>query len=144
MFRGNEKPTTSPATESQALRDVYAALNRNDIEATVSIFDARIAWIEPPEYGGTFLGFGAVKTHLSQSRATWVEGGCEPERIVVFGEKALVFIRVHVWLKNETEWREGRHVAAWTFRNGKAIEMRIFGDEQGALEWADKDQKTTR
>jgi hypothetical protein len=39
-------------------------------------------------------------------------------------------------LKHETEWREGRHAAVYTFHNGKAIEMRIFDDQREAFEWA--------
>jgi hypothetical protein len=39
-------------------------------------------------------------------------------------------------LKHETEWREGRHAAVYTFRNGRTIEMRIFDNTRQALEWA--------
>jgi ketosteroid isomerase-like protein len=134
-----DKPTPSLATEKAALREAYAALNRNDIEATVKAFDEQIAWIEPANYtgGGTYLGLDAVKTHLSQARGTWAEGSCEPERFIAVGDKIVVHIYVHVRLKNETEWREGRHAAVYTFRNSKAIEMRIFDDTRQALEWAE-------
>jgi ketosteroid isomerase-like protein len=132
-----DKPTPSLATETAALREAYAALNRNDIEATVKAFDSQIAWIEPAEYGGTYLGVEAVKAHLSQSRDAWAEGTCEPERFITVGDKVIVDIYVHVRLKNETEWREGRHAAVYTFRNSKAIEMRIFDEPQRALEWAE-------
>ncbi len=124
--------------EIDALRETYAALNRNDIEAVVKPFDPQIAWIEPAEYtgSGTFHGSAAVKAHLLQARATWAEGSCEPERFIAVDDKVIVFIHVHVRLKLETEWREGRHPAVYTFRNGKAIEMRIFDDTRQALEWA--------
>lgn len=133
-----DKLTQSLASETDALRDTYAALNRNDIEAVVKPFDTQIEWIEPAEYtgGGTFHGRAAVKAHLSQARGTWAEGSCEPERFIVAGDKVIVFIYVRVRLKHETEWREGRHAAVYTFRNGKAIEMRIFDDNRQALEWA--------
>jgi uncharacterized protein len=129
--------TSSLAAETDALRETYAALNRNDIEATIKAFDPRIAWIEPTEYpgGGTYHGHAAVKAHLSRARGTWAEGSCEPERFVVAGDKVIVFIYVRVRLNHETEWREGRHAAVYTFRNGKAIEMRIFDDSRQALEW---------
>jgi len=133
-----EELTSSIAAQTDALRETYAALNRNDIEATVKAFDPEIAWIEPAEYtgGATCHGRAAVAAHLSRARGTWAEGGCEPERFIVAGDKIVVFIYVRVRLKNETEWREGRHAAVYTFRNGKAIEMRIFDDEHRALEWA--------
>ena len=133
-----DKPTPFPVAVTDALKETYAALNRNDIEATVKTFDAQIAWIEPAEYpgGGTFHGLAAVKAHLSQVRDTWAEGSCTPEKFVVAGDKVVVFIYVRVRLKREAEWREGRHAAVYTFRNGKAIEMRIFDDKRQALEWA--------
>jgi uncharacterized protein len=62
--------------------------------------------------------------------------GCEPERFVVAGDKIVVFIQVRVRLKGETEWREGRHASVYTFRNGRAVEQRIFDDERQALESA--------
>jgi ketosteroid isomerase-like protein len=132
------KLTPSLAAETAALRETYAALNRNDIKAAIEAFDPRITWIEPADYpsGGTYHGLAAVKAHLSRARATWAEGSCEPERFVVAGDKVIVFLRVRVRLKAETEWREGAHAAVYTFRNGKAIEMRIIDDEREALEWA--------
>jgi ketosteroid isomerase-like protein len=122
----------------EALKATYAALNRNDIEGIVKAFDPQIAWIEPAGYpgGGTYTGLEAVKAHLSWARGTWGEGSCDPERFVVAGDKVVVFLHVHVRLAKETEWREGRHAAVYTFRNGKAIEMRIFDDTREALEWA--------
>src|SRR6266542_5599810 len=74
------KLTPSLAAETEALREAYAALNRNDIPATVNAFDPQIEWTEPAEYpgGGTYHGHAGVKAHLSQSRGTWAEGSCEP------------------------------------------------------------------
>ena len=132
------KLTPSLAAETEALREAYAALNRNDIPAIVKAFDPQIEWTEPAEYpgGGTYHGLAAVKAHLSQARGTWAEGSCEPERFIVAGDKIIVFVHVRVRLKHETEWREGRLADVYTFRNGKAIQMRAFADRRQALEWA--------
>ena len=133
-----DKLTPSLRAETDALRATYSALNRSDIEAAVDAFDPEIAWIEPAEYpgGGTYHGHAAVKAHLSRARGNWAEGSCDLERFIVAGDKVVVFIHVRVRLKHETEWREGRHAAVYTFRNGKSVEMRIFDDKQQALEWA--------
>src|SRR6188768_1444869 len=104
-------PTASLAAATDALKKTYSALNRNDIEAAVEILDPQIAWIEPPEYGSTCHGLAAVQAHLAQARGRWAEGSCEPERFVVAGDKVIVFLKIHVRLKNETEFREGRHAA---------------------------------
>jgi ketosteroid isomerase-like protein len=130
--------TTSLAAETEALREAYAALNRNDIPAMVKVFDPQIEWTEPDEYpgGGTRRGLEVVQAHLSRARNTWAEGGCEPERFVVAGDKIVVFIHVRVRQKDRTNWVDGRHASVYTFRNGKAIQQRIFDDTQQALEWA--------
>ena len=132
------QPAPPLAAETEALRETYAALNRNDIEAAVRPFDPQIVWIEPSDYpmGGAHHGRATVHAHLAKARNTWAEGACEAERFIVAGDKIVVSIYVHVRLKHETEWREGRHAAVYTFRNGKAVEMRIFDDEREALEWA--------
>jgi ketosteroid isomerase-like protein len=132
------KVTSSLAAETGAIREIYAGINRNDIEAAVGPLAAEIMWIEPVEYTGgtTCRGREAVAAHLARARGTWAEGSCEVERIVVAADKIVVYIRVHVRLKTETEWREGTHAAVYTFRDGKATEMRIFDDTRQALEWA--------
>jgi ketosteroid isomerase-like protein len=49
-------PTRPLAAETEALKEAYAALNRNDIPAMVKVFDSQIEWTEPAEYptGGTY------------------------------------------------------------------------------------------
>lgn len=130
--------TPALTAETEALREAYAALNRNDIPAMLNVFDPQIEWIEPAGYtlGGTYHGHAALVAHLSQARDTWAEGSCEPERLLAAGDKVIVFLHVRVRLKQELEWREGHHADVYTFRDGKAIQMRIFEDSQRALEWA--------
>jgi hypothetical protein len=130
---------TAPlAAETEALRGAYAALNRNDIPAMVDAFDPQMEWTEPAEYpgAGTYRGRAAVQAHLSWERGTWAEGRCEPERFVVAGDKIVVFVHVRARLHHETAWREGRLADVYTFRDGKAIQMRSFADRRQALEWA--------
>ena len=133
-----DKLTPSLAAETEALREAYAALNRGDIPAFVKALDSQIEWTEPAEYptGGTYRGLAAVEAHLSQARGTWAEGSCEPERFIVAGQRIIVFVHVHVRLKTEAEWREGRLADVYTFRNGKATAFRSFADRRQALEWA--------
>jgi ketosteroid isomerase-like protein len=126
------------AAETEAIRQAYAALNRGDIPGFVASFDPQIERIEPADFpqGGTYRGLAAVTEHVSKARGTWAEGGCEPQRFVVAGDRVIAFVHVHVRLKHETEWREGDTVDIFTFRNGKAIHFRTFFDEREALEWA--------
>lgn len=123
---------------AQALRDFYAAINRNDIPAAVRVFDPEIEWIEPPDYpnGRTHSGLAVVQELLSQARGTWAEGTCQVEQLIEAGDKVVVFLYVRVRLKYETQWREGPQADVFTFRDGKAVETRIFADREQALEWA--------
>ena len=133
------KRTPTLVAETEALKNAYAALNRNDIPAMLEAFDPQIERIEPPEFpaGGTYHGLAAVQEHLSGARETWAEGSCEPEQFIVAGDKIVVFLNVRVRLKHETEWREGQLADVFTFSNGKAIQMRTFADRQQAMKWAE-------
>jgi len=123
--------------EAEALRDAYAALNRNDIPGFVKIFDPDIERIEPAGFptAGTYRGLEAVTKHVSHGRSTWAEGACEPERLIVAGDKIIVLAHVRVRLKDHTDWIDGRIGDVYTFRDGKAIQFRTFGEQREALEW---------
>jgi ketosteroid isomerase-like protein len=137
--REGKMDTVNPplATETEALREAYAAFNRNDIAATVDALDPQIEWTEPAEFpgGGTYHGREGVKAYLSQSRAAWAEIHSEPERFIVAGDKIIVFVHVRAKPNGGTEWHEARIADVYTFRNGKAIQMRAFADRQQALKW---------
>jgi ketosteroid isomerase-like protein len=73
------------AAETQAIREVYAALNRGDIPGFVSVLDPQIERVEPAGFpmSETYRGLAAVTAHLSKARGTWAEGTCEPRRFIV-------------------------------------------------------------
>ena len=127
-----------PAAETDALREAYAALNRNDIDGFMKLFDPEVVRVEPPGFpsSGTYRGLETVKDQFSQARATWAEGTCEPERFTVIGEKVVVSALVHVRLKDRKDWIDGRVTDVFTFRDGKIIDYRSFVEERDALAWA--------
>ena len=131
-------PPPPLSVETKALTDAYAALNRNDISAFLNLCSPQIEWIDPADIPGgvTIHGLEALKAHLSQARATWAEGSCQPERSIVVGNRIILFVFVRVRLKHETHWREAHIADAYTFHDGKAIQKRTFTDIPQALEWA--------
>lgn len=133
-----DTPTPSLAAETEALKHAYDAINRNDIQAFATILDPMVERIEPSDFpqGGTYHGIEAVRAHVAKGRGSWAEGRCEPERFIVAGDRIVVLLRVRVRLKDEKEWRTGRIADVFTFRNGKAIQFRTFGDEKQAFDWA--------
>lgn len=133
-----DKPTSDLSAETIALKETYLALNRNDIQGFLEIFDPQVERIEPPDFpgAGTHHGIEALREHVSHHRGNWAEGACEPERFVAAANRIVVLVRVRVRLKDETEWREGRIGDVFTFRNGKATQFRTFVSFEEALEWA--------
>ena len=109
----------------------------------MQILDPDIERVEPEGFpmSGTYRGLETVTAQFTQARSTWAEGACEPERILVTGDKIIVYVHVLVRLKDKTDWIDGRIVDVFTWRNGKAIEFRTFADEQEALEWAGVNDK---
>ncbi|MEO6392274.1 MAG: nuclear transport factor 2 family protein [Pyrinomonadaceae bacterium] len=136
---GSDAP--SMAAETQALREAYAALNRNDVSGFVESFDPEIERIEPDDFpgGGTYHGIDAVKAHVAKGRSTWAEGSCEPERFLIAGNKIVVFLVIRVRLKDRSEFLDGSVADVYAFRNGKAIQFRTFANEQQALEYVGMD-----
>lgn len=124
--------------ETEVANEIYAAINRNDIQAVLKCLDPEIMRIEPEGFpsSGTYRGHAEFEKHVWQARATWAEGGCTPEEFIVNGDKVVVFVHVLVRLKDKTDWIDGRIADGFAFRNGKATEMHTFIDRQKALEWA--------
>ena len=124
--------------EIDIVRRAYAALNRGDVEGFVKDFDPQVERVEfeGTPMAGTFRGFDDVKAHVVKGRATWAEGGCEPERFVVEGDNVVVSVQVRVRLHDRTDWLEGRATDVFTFRGGKITHFRTFTDETEALKWA--------
>ena len=131
-------PMPPLAAEVEALREAYAALNRNDIPGFVSLFAPEVVFLEPEDFpmAGTYRGLAEVTAHVKRARSTWAEGSCEPEQFIVAGDKVVALVQVHVRLRDETDWREGALADVYTFRDGKAVEMRVFADRRQGLEWA--------
>jgi uncharacterized protein len=124
-----------------ALRAAYAAFNRGDLDAAVESFDAQIEWTEPAEFpgGGIYHGRDEAKQYLAQSRAAWAEVISEPEQFIPAGDRIVVFVHARVRPKDSSDWMKVLLADVYTFRNGKASEMRAFSDRQEALSWAGAD-----
>jgi ketosteroid isomerase-like protein len=146
VSRGEARPAYQRAFAAQlavfndigAVKETYAAINRNDVAAAVKAFDPQVEWIEPPDFPtpGAYRGHAAVIAHVSRGRGTWAEGSCDPECFIVAGDKVVIFLHARVRLKDHVDWIDGRFADVHTFRDGKVIEVRSFGERQDALEWA--------
>lgn len=126
------------STATEALKQFFAAVNRNDMQAITRDFDPEIVRIEPEGFptAGTYRGIAEVQEHVRKGRGTWAEGTCEPEKFLENGDKVVVYLHVRVRLKNSSEWVDGRFADGFVFRNGKIVQYLSFGERAEALKWA--------
>ena len=126
------------STRIEILRQFYASLNRNDVQAAIADMDPGILRIEfeGTPMAGTFRGIPELKAHIVKGRGTWAEGACEPEKFLESGDKVVVYVHVHVRQHDATDWIEGRIADGFEFRNGKIVQFRSFLERLEARKWA--------
>ena len=126
------------STETEALEQFFAAINRNDMRAITKDFDPEIVRIEPEGFptAGTYRGIAEVREHVTKGRGTWAEGACQPEKFLVNGDKVVVYLHARVRLKGSTDWVGGRFADGFVFRNGKITQYLSFRERVDALRWA--------
>lgn len=124
--------------ETEALKQFFAAINRNDMQAVTRDFDPEIVRIEPEGFptAGTYRGITEVREHIRKGRGTWAEGMCEPEKFLANGDRVVVYLHARVRLKDSNEWVGGRFADGFVFRDGRIVEYLSFGERAEALEWA--------
>ena len=126
------------SAETEILKQFFAAINRNDMQAITRDFDPQIVRIEPEGFptAGTYRGITEVQEHVAKGRGTWAEGTCELEKFLENGDKVVVYLHARVRLKGSTEWVGGRFADGFVFRNGRIIQYLSFGERAEALKWA--------
>lgn len=129
--------SSSMTAEIEILKKLFAAINRNDTSACLEYFDPQVERIEPESHETVdiYRGRENVRVHISESRGTWAEGSCDPERFLVAGDKVIVFLHARVRLKDKIDWIDGRFADVFTFCKGNIIQWRTFWERQEALEW---------
>jgi len=126
------------STETEALEQFYAAINRNDMQAITKDFDPQIVRIEPEGFptAGTYRGIEEVQEHVTKGRSTWAEGTCQTEKFLVNGDHVVVYLHAWVRLHDSTDWVGGRFADGFEFRSGKITQYLSFGERADALRWA--------
>jgi ketosteroid isomerase-like protein len=134
------------SAETEAVEAFYAAVNRDDMAAMVSDIDPEVVRIEPEGFptAGTYRGLAAVREHVAKGRATWAEGSCDPERLLVNGDRIVAELHVRVRLQGSSDWIEGRFADGFRFRDGRIVEYRSFTERAEAREWAGIEEREAR
>lgn len=122
----------------ETLTQFYAAINRYDVPAIMRHFDPQIVRVEPEGFptSGTFRGLDELEAHIVKGRGSWAEGSCDPEKFLLEGDKAVVYLHAHVRKHGATEWIDGRFADGFVFCDGRLVEFRTFGTRAEALAWA--------
>jgi ketosteroid isomerase-like protein len=134
------------STETEALEQFFAAINRNDMQAITKDFDEQIVRVEPEGFptNSTYRGIAEVQEHVTKGRGTWAEGTCQPEKFLVNVAKVVVYLHARVRFKDSNDWLDGRFADGFVFRNGKITQYLSFGERVDALKWAGiEDQQVT-
>lgn len=126
------------STETEALEQFFAAINRNDMQAVADDFDPEIVRVEPDGFpaAGTYRGISEVREHIAKGRGSWAEGSCEPETFLQNNDKVVVYLHARVRLESSNEWIGGRFADGFVFRRGKIVQYLTFGERAEALKWA--------
>ena len=127
---------SDPAIE--ALRQFYAAINRNDMDAVARELDPQVVRVGPEGFpsSGTYRGTASVLEIFRKGRGTWAEGSCDPQDFLVQGDKVVVSVHVRVRLNGKTDWIDARIADGFVFRQGKIVEFLTFVERAEALRWA--------
>lgn len=124
--------------EIEALKQFFAAINRNDMQGMTKDFDPQIVRIEPDGFptSGTYRGITEVQEHVTKGRGTWAEGSCEPEKFLTHMDKVVVYLHVRVRLKDSPDWIDAHFADGFVFRDGKITQYLTFAERPDALKWA--------
>ena len=121
----------------EIVRSIYDAWARNDFPGPAHLFDARIAYVNPPGAvePGTRQGLAAFSRAVEQVFLEgWESWRLEPEQFTPSGDRVAVVLRYRARGRGSGVEVEGRMSALWTIRDGKAVRFEWFHGPTEALD----------
>ena len=113
------------APDLEAIREVYAALERGDAEPLAAMMHADIEWREPegaPGIAGTFRGRAAVFTEVfARMPDLWHEFRVSAEEFIGDGDRVVVTGTLSVEAAGTGARAEVPFAHVWRMRDGRAI-----------------------
>src|SRR2546426_587364 len=116
-----------------AVRGLFAALDSQDWEAALGLFDAEVEW-SPTE--GTYRGLEGVVSSLAEWLEPWEEHHIEAEEFTEVEDRVLAVIHLTGRGVGSHMEIDQRFFQVYTVRNGKIIRMVEFVTRAGAFEAA--------
>jgi ketosteroid isomerase-like protein len=131
-------------TNVEIVRELLTAFQRRDHEHAFDFYDPDIEWDgtrmggQPLVVAGVYLGHEGVRAYWRDWLSAWRDLEFEIQDVRDAGDEAVALIR------NQRQW--GRYSGietevapygiVFTFRDGKVVRWRAFGDQQSALKAA--------
>jgi ketosteroid isomerase-like protein len=116
----------------QAVKNVYAAYERGDLDAVLATLSDEIVWTNPyPPHvplAGVFEGHAAFRRFVSTIRSATESLVFEVREFVAQGDKVVVLGWERVIAKPTGRIYENPWAHVWTLREGKASSVRVYGD----------------
>ena len=110
-----------------------------DGDAGIALFDPEVAYedtILPDHVGETYRGHEGVARAAERWAEPYASLTIELEQIVVVGERLVSIHQIRAKARHSGIEFEGPLAYLWTFRDGKVIHFRSYGDSEQAIEAA--------
>jgi uncharacterized protein len=115
----------------QIVKDGFAAYARGDMQGLLALFAEDIEWIVPGEglpLAGTYRGLAEVADFFQKISEMLEISFLEPREFIAEGDRVLVVGVERETVKATKRTFEEHWVFAFTFRNGKATNVREYFD----------------
>ena len=109
-------------SNTETIRNLYAAFARGDVPAVLGMFDAEISWTEAEgfPYGGTYIGPGAVLENVFMKLGTeWDGFAAVPAEFVAEGDTVVALGTYSGVYKATGKGFRAPMVHVWKFRDGR-------------------------
>jgi ketosteroid isomerase-like protein len=129
------KDEAQGAIACETVRRSYEAFNRGDVESALAAFDPEVEWqtyIVPGPGGGVYHGHAGVRELWSDAKRVFGEFRNIPEEMFFTKDKLLVHVRIEGVGAKSGAPVEARIAHLHTFRDGKVVLVRSFGDREEA------------
>jgi uncharacterized protein len=129
-----DRAAATPA-DVERVESSYAALNRRDIDGTVSVLHDDAKWVEHSDLpeAGTYEGVPTIRSFLEGFLESWDDFRQEIEDRMVRGRHVLLFIQLEAEGKGSGIEVKSRYAHLWRLRDGKGARVDAYYDRDEAL-----------
>jgi uncharacterized protein len=127
-----------PLSNVERIRRGYEAVDRGDLEAVRGLFAVDVQLFDRPEVpdAQSYRGWEGMAATVRDSQETFENFRFVPERFLESDDRVVVILTMTGRGRASGVPVEERIAHLWTFREGRAVELRAFTDPADAVEAA--------